>query len=95
MYMDNSIDFDKLYSGHQNKLSGEVDFNFVYIGEESNYFTHGDIYPLISIKHNPYHLRILNKNGVVIALSKEGFKNLFVTKNFWRKSKLDEILNLI
>jgi hypothetical protein len=66
---------------------------FVYIGNESTMFNHGDVYKVISFTNSPNsYIRIIDKNGQLTSVSQEHHKLLFVTKSTWRDMKLNKIL---
>lgn len=93
------MDLDIIFKTHYSRLyrfewesDPNLDFNFVYIGKSNRHFTHGKTYKMFSITSEPYNVRLLDDQQQIRTFSGDVFSELFLTKDSWRESQLDNIL---
>ena len=93
------MDLDIIFKTHYSRLyrfkwesDPYLDFNFVYIGESNRHFTHGKTYTMFSITSEPYNVRLLDSQQQIRTFSGDVFSELFSTKDSWRESQFDKIL---
>ena len=66
--------------------------NFVYINHHSSRFIPGNVYKAIAFTTGPDSMiRVIDKDGVPMDISRDMFDLMFVTKRKWRKMKLDQL----
>ena len=75
----------------------EFETEFVYINHHSSRFTPGNVYKAIVVQFPSFTtgpdsiIRVIDKDGVPMDISRDMFDLTFVTKRKWREMKLDQL----
>lgn len=69
-----------------------LETEFVYINHHSSRFIPGNVYKAIPFTTGPdSSVRVIDKDGVPMDISRDMFDLIFVTKRKWREMKLDQL----